>query len=103
MPWPCRTPPDEKLPRAVGKVPVCFVWPLAMRFTELIGGHSLCSGCGSDVTFRVRVELLTNVTVWPTLIVPDAGLTAPFAPIVMVAPLVPPLADGPFGLSPYPP
>ena len=40
--------------------------------------------------------LFTNMTLSPELIVTDAGLTAPFAPIVIVAPIGP-------GLPPPPP
>jgi hypothetical protein len=49
--------------------------------------------------------LLMNVTPCPTLMVTDVGLTFPFAPMVMVAPLVtlPPPPDGPAGFPPFPP
>ena len=38
-----------------------------------------------------RLSLLTNVTLWPTVMVTVAGLTAPLLPMVIVAPLGPAL------------
>ena len=47
----------------------------------------------------IALWLFTNVTLSPWLIVTDAGLTAPFAPIVMVAPISPGPAPPGLGLG----
>src|SRR5688500_5274845 len=72
--------------------------------TALIGGQSVWVGCGSEVTLWPRPLLLTNVTLCPTLMVTEAGVTRPSA-MVIVAPLGPgPLLPGAVGVpSPPPP
>src|SRR5262245_28061678 len=63
-----------------------------MNPTALIGGHSVCCGCGSESISCTRVSALMNVTLCPTEIVTVFGSTTPPARIVIVAPLGP----GPF-------
>ena len=70
--------------------------------SAFVDGQSVCAGCGLDAISCERESLLTKVTLWPTLIVTCAGLTAPLLPMVMVAPLapgllLPPPPDGDVG------
>ena len=82
---------------------VSLVWPVPSTPSALIDGQLVWAGCGSDASSCERLLLFTNVTLCPTVIETELGLTVPLLPTVMVAPLGPgPLPDGVVG-PPLPP
>jgi hypothetical protein len=84
---------------------VSFVCPAPIVPNALTDGHMVCEGWGSEAISWPRVSLFTNVTLCEVEMDTDEGLIAPFAPIVIVAPLGPgpPPPDGIVGGPPLSP
>src|SRR4051812_27444193 len=76
--------------RAVFRFSVWRLWPGTRNPAALIGGQSVCSGCGSEATLWLRVSLLTNCTWLPRGTVTLFGLT----PLVVIVKVAAAVCDG---------